>query len=61
MKAINRGDNTYDIFDDTMQVFEKLPAQPYIVRFQKSEASFWRNIMIWKSRSQKFMVYIQKK
>lgn len=28
MKAINRGDNTYDIFDDTMQVFEKLPAQP---------------------------------
>lgn len=61
MKAINRGDNTYDIFDDTMQVFEKLPAQPYVVRFSEIRGFFWRNIMIWKLRSQKFMVYIQKK
>ena len=40
MKAINRGDNTYDIFDDTMQVFEKLPAQPYIVRFSEIRGFF---------------------
>lgn len=33
MKAINRGDNTYDIFDDTMQVFEKLPAQPRDIHY----------------------------
>lgn len=37
MKAINRGDNTYDIFDDTMQVFEKLPAQSYVVRFFRNQ------------------------
>ena len=32
MKAINVGDNTYDIFDDSMQVYSQLPAQPYVVR-----------------------------
>ena len=40
MKAINRGDNTYDIFDNTMQVFEKLPAQPYVVRFSEIRGFF---------------------
>ena len=40
MKAINRGDNTYDIFDDTMQVFEKLPAQSYVVRFSEIRGFF---------------------
>ena len=33
MKAINVGDNTYDIFDDSMQVYDELPAQSYVVRF----------------------------
>ena len=32
MKAINVGDNTYDIFDDSMQVYSQLPAQAYVVR-----------------------------
>lgn len=33
MKAISQGDNTYDIFDDSLRVYEKLPAQSYVVRF----------------------------
>lgn len=33
MKAISQGDNTYDIFDDSLRVYDKLPAQPYVVRF----------------------------
>lgn len=33
MKAINVGDNTYDIFDDSMQVYSQLPAQAYVVRY----------------------------
>lgn len=40
MKAINVGDNTYDIFDNTMQVYDKLPAQPYVVRFSKNRGFF---------------------
>lgn len=34
MKVISSG-NTYEIFDDTLRVYEKLPAQNYIVRFSK--------------------------
>lgn len=33
MKAISQGDNTYDIFDDSLRVYDKLPAQSYVVRF----------------------------
>lgn len=33
MKAICQGGSTYDIFDDSLKVYEQLPAQPYIVRF----------------------------
>lgn len=33
MKAINRGDGTYDIFDDSLRVFDQLPVQSYVVRF----------------------------
>ena len=40
VKAINVGDNTYDIFDNTMQVYNKLPAQPYVVRFSKNRGFF---------------------
>lgn len=46
MKAINVGDNTYDIFDNTMQVYDKLPAQPYVVRFSKNRGFFLKNLMI---------------
>lgn len=40
MKAINVGDNTYDIFDDTMQVYNELPAQSYVVRFSERRGFF---------------------
>lgn len=35
MKAISQGDNTYDIFDDSLRVYEQLPAQSYVVRFSE--------------------------
>ncbi len=40
MKAINLGDNTYDIFSDAMRVYEKLPAQVYVVRFSDKRGFF---------------------
>jgi hypothetical protein len=36
MKAISQGNNTYDIFDDSLQVYEQLPAQFYVVRFSEN-------------------------
>ncbi len=35
MKVISQGNNTYDIFDNSLQVYEKLPAQSYVVRYSK--------------------------
>lgn len=35
MKAISQGDNTYDIFDDSLRVYAKLPPQSYVVRFSE--------------------------
>ena len=35
MKAISQGDNTYDIFDDSLRVYDQLPAQSYVVRFSE--------------------------
>lgn len=35
MKAISQGDNTYDIFDDSLRVYEQLPPQSYVVRFSE--------------------------
>ena len=32
MRAISQGDSTYDIFDDSLRVYEQLPAQSYVVR-----------------------------
>ena len=32
MKAISTG-NVYRIYDDTLKTYDKLPAQPYVVRF----------------------------
>ncbi|RGH18340.1 AAA family ATPase [Ruminococcus sp. AF12-5] len=40
MKAINLGDNTYSIFSDAMRVYEKLPAQVYVVRFSETRGFF---------------------
>lgn len=39
MKAISSG-NTYEIFDDSLQTFDKLPTQTYIVRFNKNRGFF---------------------
>lgn len=33
MRAISQGDNTYDIFDDSLRVYNQLPPQSYVVRF----------------------------
>lgn len=35
MRAISQGDNTYDIFDDSLRVYDRLPAQSYVVRFSE--------------------------
>ena len=40
MKAINLGDNTYDIFDDAMKVYSELPTQSYVVRCSKTRGFF---------------------
>ena len=39
MKAIGSG-NTYEIFDDSLQTFDKLPTQTYVVRFSKTRGFF---------------------
>lgn len=40
MKAISQGDNTYDIFDDSLRVYEQLPPQAYVVRCSKNRGFF---------------------
>lgn len=40
MKAICQGDNTYDIFDDSLRVFSELPAQSYVVRVSQNRGFF---------------------
>lgn len=40
MKAISQGDNTYDIFDDSLKVYEKLPAQSYVIRFSEGRGFY---------------------
>lgn len=40
MKAISQGDNTYDIFDDSLRVYDSLPPQPYVVRFSKNRGFY---------------------
>lgn len=40
MKAISHGDNTYDIFDDSLKVYNKLPAQLYTVNFSKQRGFY---------------------
>lgn len=39
MKAISTG-NIYEIFDDTLMTYDKLPAQSYVVRFDKRRGYF---------------------
>lgn len=39
MKAISYG-NSYEIFDDSLKTYEKLPPQNYIVRFAKEKGFF---------------------
>ena len=40
MRAISQGNNTYDIFDDSLKVYEQLPAQSYVVRFSDRRGFF---------------------
>lgn len=40
MKAISHGNNTYDIFDDSLKVYEQLPAQAYVVRCSERRGFF---------------------
>ena len=39
MKAISSG-NTYEIFDDSLRTFDRLPTQTYVVRFSKNRGFF---------------------
>lgn len=39
MRAINTG-NVYEIFDDSLKTFDKLPTQTYVVRFSKEKGFF---------------------
>lgn len=45
MKAISQGDNTYDIFDDTLRVYNELPPQPYVVRFSERRGFYLSKYM----------------
>lgn len=40
MKAISQGGNTYDIFDDSLRVYDQLPAQSYVVRFSEKRGFY---------------------
>lgn len=40
MKAISQGNNVYDIFDDSLKVYDQLPAQAYVVRFSERKGFF---------------------
>ena len=40
MKVISHGGNTYDIFDDSLKVYEKLPPQVYAVRLSQQRGFF---------------------
>lgn len=39
MRAISHG-NIYDIYDDTLKTYDKLPAQTYIVRFSQNRGFY---------------------
>lgn len=39
MKAISTG-NTYEIFDDSLKTYDKLPTQTYVVRFSKTRGFY---------------------
>ena len=39
MRIIKVG-NTFRTYDDSLETFDKLPAQNYVVRFQKNSGSF---------------------
>ena len=47
MKAISYG-NSYEIFDDSLKTYEKLPPQNYIVRFARRKGFSLKNTRIWK-------------
>lgn len=57
MKAISSG-NTYEIFDDSLQVFDKLPTCAYIVRFNKNRGFFSKSMLTLKSPRTKYTVFI---
>lgn len=43
MRIIKVG-NTFRTYDDSLETFDKLPAQNYVVRFQKNSGFFFRKI-----------------
>lgn len=40
MKTINTGDNTYQVYGDNLRVYDKLPAQSYVVRVSESRGFY---------------------
>lgn len=40
MKAISQGDNTYDIYDDSLKVYNQLPSNAYTIRFSEKRGFF---------------------
>ena len=59
MKAINIGD-TFDIYTDTVKVYEKLPAKNYVVRFDKMSGFYLENYPDIKIKEKIYGVHDQK-
>ena len=57
MKAISQGDNTYDIFDDSLRVYDKLPAQSYVVRFSDRRGFYLSKYTEMDINEEKVMVF----
>ena len=60
MKAISIG-KRYEIYDDSLKAYDKLPAKTYTVRFAKMSGFFSGSAVRSCSEKKRFMAFIRKK